>query len=54
MTNQVQIFPVTYFKELIEDNETVKNILVPKIMEDVKELTIPSGWFTNKLMTSFM
>ena len=54
MTNQVQIFPVTYFKALIEDNETVKNILVPKIMEDSKDLEIPEGWLTNKLMTSFM
>lgn len=54
MTNQVQVFPVTYFKASIEDNETVKNILVPKIMGDARELPIPEGWFTNKLMTSFM
>jgi hypothetical protein len=54
MTNRIQIFPVTYFKAPIEDNESVKKILVPKIMEDVAELAIPEGWFTNKLMTSFM
>lgn len=54
MTNRIQIFPVTYFKAPVEDNELVKKILVPKIMEDVAELPIPEGWFTNKLMTSFM
>jgi hypothetical protein len=52
--NRVQIFPVTYFKASIEDNDTVKKLLAPKIMEDAKDLPIPEGWFTNKLMTSFM
>jgi len=51
--DRVQIFPVTYFKSPIKDNEIVKKLLVPKIMRDVKELPIPKGWFTNKLMTSF-
>lgn len=54
MTNRIQIFPVTYFKAPIEDNESIKEVLVPKIMKDVVELPIPEGWFTNKLMTSFM
>jgi hypothetical protein len=49
-----QIFPITYFKAPVEDNDTAKKLLVPKIMEDVKDLSIPEGWFTNKLMTSFM
>lgn len=53
MSNKVQVFPITYFKSPVEDNETVKQLLVPKIMEDVKDLPIPEGWFTNKLMTSF-
>lgn len=53
MTNRIQIFPVTYFKAPVEDNESVRQVLVPKIMEDVAELPIPEGWFTNKLMTSF-
>jgi hypothetical protein len=49
-----QIFPVTYYKTTVEDNDTVKNLLVPKIVEDAKDLPIPEGWLTNKLMTSFM
>jgi hypothetical protein len=54
MHKEVRIFPVTYFKAPVEDNDTAKKLLVPKIMEDVKDLPIPEGWFTNKLMTSFM
>jgi len=54
MSNRIQIFPITYFKSPVDDNESVKKILVPKIMEDAKDLPIPEGWFTNKLMTSFM
>jgi hypothetical protein len=54
MFNKFQIFPITYFKSSIEDNESIKKILVPKIMEDAKDLPIPEGWFTNKLMTSFL
>jgi hypothetical protein len=54
MTNRVEIFPVTYFKAPVVDNESVKQVLVPKIMKDVTELPIPEGWFTNKVMTSFM
>ena len=53
MTNRFQIFPVTYFKSQIEDNDTVKKLLVSKIVEDAKDIPIPEGWFTNKLMTSF-
>jgi len=54
MSNRIEIFPITYFKSPVDDNESVKKILVPKIMEDAKDLPIPEGWFTNKLMTSFM
>ena len=54
MSNRIQIFPVTYFKSQIEDNDTVKKLLVPKIVEDAKDLPIPEGWLTNKLMTSFL
>jgi len=54
MFNKFQIFPITYFKSSIDDNELVKKMLVPKIMNDAKDLPIPEGWLTNKLMTSFM
>jgi hypothetical protein len=53
MTHKVQIFPITFFKEPVQDNEIIKKILVPKIMEVAPSLPIPEGWLTNKVMTSF-
>jgi hypothetical protein len=51
--NKVQIFPVTFYKTPVEDNETVKKILTPKIIEVTANLPVPKGWLTNKIMTSF-
>ena len=48
-----QIFPITYYHLSITDNDTLKELLVNKIVEDAKSLKVPDGWFTNKLMTSF-
>jgi len=50
---QVQIFPLTYYHVNIHNNDELKKVLVDKIVEDAKELEVPKGWFTNKLMTSF-
>jgi hypothetical protein len=54
MVQKVEIFPVTCFKETVKENEEIKKILVPKIMEVAPSLSIPEGWLTNKIMTSFM
>jgi hypothetical protein len=51
--NRVQIFPVTFYKTPVENNETVKKILSPKIIEVTANLPVPEGWLTNKIMTSF-
>lgn len=40
---KVQIFPVTFFKTSVDDNEAVKKILVPKIMEVTANLPVPVG-----------
>ena len=48
-----QVFPITYYHLSITDNDTLKELLVNKIVEDAKNLEIPEGWLTNKLMTSF-
>jgi len=53
MMHKVQIFPVTFYKTSVEDNEAVKKILSPKIMEITANLPVPTGWLTNKIMTSF-
>lgn len=51
--NDVKIFPLTYYHLPVDNNDELKELLVDKIMEDSKDLPIPKGWFTNKLITSF-
>ena len=51
--NKFQIFPVTFYKIPVEDNETVKELLTPKIIEITTNLPVPEGWESNKIMTSF-
>lgn len=51
--DKVEIFPLTYYHVNIHNNDELKKGLVDKIVEDVKELEVPKGWFTDKLMTSF-
>ena len=51
--DRVQIFPLTYYHVHISSNDQLKKVLLNKIVEDAKELKVPEGWFTNKLMTSF-
>ena len=53
LRDKVEIFPFTYYHVNIPNNNVLKSILLNKIVEDAKELEIPEGWFTHKLMTSF-
>jgi len=50
---QKRIFPITYFQDNIDNNNKIKDIIVPKIKEDYNKLSIPEGWITNKVNTSF-
>jgi hypothetical protein len=50
---EVKVFPITYYHLNVRNNDKLKELLVDKIVEDAKNLPIPKGWFTNKLMTSF-
>ena len=50
---QRNIFPFTYYHLSITDNDDIKDLLLDKIVQDSKDLPVPEGWFTNKLMTSF-
>ena len=52
-STQVKVFPITYYHLSMNDNDELKDLLVDKILEDSKDLKIPDGWFTNKLLTSF-
>jgi hypothetical protein len=51
--NRIPIFPVSFFHSKVENNDEIKEMLVPKILKDSEELPIPEGWFTHKLKTSF-
>jgi hypothetical protein len=51
---RIPIFPISYFKDNIEDNQYLKDLLVDKILKDSEKLPIPEKWFTNKLRTSFL
>jgi hypothetical protein len=48
-----KIFPVTYYKDSIENNDEIKNVLLPILSERYKDLKPPESWITNKLHTSF-
>ena len=48
-----KIFPVTYYKDSIENNDEIKNVLLPILGERYKDLKPPESWITNKLHTSF-
>ncbi len=48
-----KIFPVTYYKDSIENNDNIKNCLLPILNERYKDLKSPESWITNKLHTSF-
>jgi len=47
------IFPVTYYKDTIENNDEIKESLLPILNERYKNLEPPDSWITNKLHTSF-
>jgi hypothetical protein len=48
-----KIFPVTYYKDTIENNDEIKKSLIPILNERYKDLKPPNNWITNKLHTSF-
>ena len=53
MTTRTEVFPVTIFKSKVLNNETLKETLVPNILDSLDELETPEDWVTNKILTSF-
>lgn len=49
----LELFPVTIFKIRVENNDRLKEVLVPDILKTSNNLTIPEDWTTNKIKTSF-
>jgi hypothetical protein len=50
-----KLFPISYYKDKIENNQKIKDEIVPIILENSKVLkeNPPKGWLTNNIMTSF-
>jgi len=50
-----QLFPISYYKDKIKNNQKIKNKVTPVILENCKllENNSPKGWLTNKILTSF-
>lgn len=49
----IELFPVTIFKTRVNNNKILKDLLVPGIIENSINLSIPENWTTNKIKTSF-
>lgn len=49
----IELFPVTIFKTQVENNNRLKEILVPDILESCNSFSIPEDWTTHKIRTSF-
>lgn len=48
------LFPVSVFHGTVEDNDRIKELMLPLIKENSgKHKVPPDGWLTNKLTTSF-
>ena len=53
MIRALDIFPITIYQTKIDQNEFLKQELIPKITEVLPDLKIPKGWATDNLKTSF-
>jgi hypothetical protein len=51
--NAKKIFPITIFKTKIKNNNELKDLLVPNIINNSQYLNIPNEWTTHKVKTSF-
>jgi len=51
--NCLKIFPISIFKTKVEDNDYLKDLLVPDITRNSEYLKIPEDWTTHKVKTSF-
>ena len=49
----IELFPVTIFKTQVENNYYLKELLVPDILKDSINLSIPEDWTTHKIKSSF-
>ena len=49
-----ELYPISIYHNRVEDNERMKELIVPQIEENLKEIApVPGGWLTTKCKTSF-
>tara|TARA_A100001201_G_scaffold52148_1_gene51624 strand:- start:568 stop:1194 length:627 start_codon:yes stop_codon:yes gene_type:complete len=53
MTKRIDLFPVSYYKGTVENNNVLKETILPIVEKTVGELETPEGWLTTNIKTSF-
>ena len=52
MNKRKQIFPVSYYQGQVENNDRLKQQLLPQINFKKNKVKVPEGWSTTKIITS--
>ena len=52
MDKRKQIFPVSYYQGQVENNDRLKQQLLPQINFKKNKVKVPEGWSTTKIITS--
>ena len=52
MDKRKQIFPVSYYQGQVENNDRLKQQLLPHINFKKNKVQVPEGWSTTKIITS--
>jgi len=53
MKKRIDLFPVSYYKGTVQDNEKLKKIVLPIVEKTVDKCKTPEGWLTTNIKTSF-
>ena len=53
MSKRIDLFPVSYYRGVVEDNAKLKDLILPIVERTVKECETPEGWLTTNITNSF-
>ena len=53
MKKRIELFPVSYYKGAVQNNEQLKEIILPIVEKTITECKVPEGWLTTNIKTSF-
>ena len=51
--SRIEIYPISYYKGHVEDNEKLKGMVMPLVEKTKDECEDPEGWLTTNITTSF-